>query len=281
LSKVFVTVGGLFVMAAMSFVLIEYAVGSIGGFDRMLFSGKADLLSMGHPGRPSVQSAVSFIALIFVTLGDMRQNDKAGGGLWREGLVFISASIAVLALFGYAFSATALFLTPALKGVGLSPYAAILFLCSALALIITQADSPLAKIFKASGPSGFLVRWLCPIFIVVPLFLGLLRGECERLGWISHETGIALMAYVQFLIGMAMLIWVARTLSHVEALKRQVKISCFSKLILDKGSWVTVEKYLSDNYNVEISHGMTPDEADIWLRQGTEEIVNADGDAAD
>jgi hypothetical protein len=233
---------------------------------------------MGHPGRPSVQAALSFLALSVAALAGLRQRQTIRHGRWVEALIFVSSSIALLTLFGYACSASTLFGAPTIKGVGLSPYSSVLFLASSLALIVTEPESFLGRILSAPGPSGYVVRRLFPIFIVVPLLLGLLRAESERLGWISRDTGIACMAFGQFLIGMAMLFWVARNLRREGQLKKMVKMSCVSKRILDHGSWVTVEEFLSDHYNVEVSHGMTSEEADQWLHEGVDEIPAADPD---
>ena len=70
-----------------------------------------------------------------------------------------------------------------------------------------------------------------------------------------------------------MLFWVALNLNRVEALKKIIRMSCVSKKIFDEGNWVTVEKYLSDHHNIEVSHGMTPEEAETWLREAMESVA--------
>ena len=123
--RALMALGGAFVIAAMSLTITEYAVGSLRGFDTLLFPGQMATLSMGHPGRPSLQAVLAFLALTFSTLGTLWEDKRAKHGRWIEGLVFVSSSIALLALFGYAFSVPALFVSPELKGGGLSPYSAI------------------------------------------------------------------------------------------------------------------------------------------------------------
>jgi hypothetical protein len=271
--RALMALGGAFVMATMSLMMTEYTVGSLRGVDTLLFPDRVAALSMGHPGRPSLQAALAFLAMAFSTLGTLWEDKRAQHGRWIEGLVFFSSSVALLALFGYAFSVPALFASPELKGGGLSPYSAILFLLSAVALMITEPRSFIGNLLRIRGPGGYIVQWLFPVFIVMPLLFGLLRAEGERRGWISHETGIAFMALGQFFIGTGMLFWVALNLNRVEALKKIIKMSCVSKKILDEGNWVTVEKYLSDHHNIEVSHGMTPEEAETWLREAKESLA--------
>jgi hypothetical protein len=136
--------------------------------------------------------------------------------------------------------------------------------------MITEPNSFTRQVLGSSGPGGHLARRLLPLFIFMPLFLGSLRAECEQQGWISHETGVALMALAQFFVGVGMLFLVAHNLDRVDALKKVVKMSCVSKKVFDQGNWVPVEKYLLDHFNIEVSHGMTPEECEAWLREGEE-----------
>ena len=78
------------------------------------------------------------------------------------------------------------------------------------------------------------------------------------------------MALAQFLIGVGMLFWVARNLDRVEALKKVIKMSCVSKKVCHDGKWMTVEEYLMNHHNVVVSHGMTPEEAETWVRESLE-----------
>ncbi len=248
----------------------EDLIGRVGGIDALLFPRAMAALGMDHPGRPSLQAMLALLALTFSMLGTLWEDKMPPSGRWIEGSIYFGGAIALLSLFGYAFSASVLFASPVAKGSGLSPYSAILLLSSAVSLLISKPHSLTWKLFISPGPGGYLVRWLLPVFLLLPFLFGLLRAEGERRGWISHESGIAFMALGQFFIGAVMLFWVARNLDRVDVLKKVIRMSCVSKKIFDQGDWVSVEKYLMSHYNIEVTHGMTPEEAETWLREASE-----------
>jgi len=270
---VLMVLGGSLVMVVAGLSAGEYAFGDLRGFDTLLFSAQVSLLPMNHPGRPSIQALAALLALACVAWTGVFQNKAAYPERWIEAFVLFSGTIALLALFGYAFSVPVLFASPTLRGTGLSPYSAILVLWCSVALVLMEPRSFIRSFVGSPGPGGRLVRSLLPVFILMPLLFGLLRTEGERRGWVSHETGIALMAMGQFFLGVGMLFWVARNLDRVEALKKIIKMTCVSKKVFHQGEWVTVEEYLREHHNIEVSHGMTPDEAETWLREAMESIA--------
>jgi hypothetical protein len=44
-------------------------------------------------------------------------------------------------------------------------------------------------------------------------------------------------------------------------------MSCVSKKVFHNATWMSVEQYLADHHNVFVSHGMTPEEANDWMRE--------------
>jgi hypothetical protein len=47
-------------------------------------------------------------------------------------------------------------------------------------------------------------------------------------------------------------------------------MSCVSKKVFFKGTWMTVEQYLAEQHNVVVSHGMTPEESKEWIADAEE-----------
>ena len=97
-------VGGTVVLGAISVMLGEYAIGNLPGFDTLLFPSRVSGLPMDHPGRPSVRAITVLLALTCASWGALFKDKWNPLGRWIEGLVWLSAAIALLALFGYAFS---------------------------------------------------------------------------------------------------------------------------------------------------------------------------------
>jgi two-component system cell cycle sensor histidine kinase/response regulator CckA len=272
-NKIMTGLGAACVTMIMLVVLFEYATGSDSGFDRLLFTQQVENASTNYAGRPSPQSAVAFAALGLALLGGLLEKRSRGFNRVMEGLTLLSGCVALVVFFGYAYSVDALFSVPHLNAIGMSPYTAAYLLLACVAALIAEPSSWTVKILTRTSSGGDLARILLPIFIFVPLVLGLLRIEGERAGWISHEMGTSLMALAQVLIGVSMLFWVVHTIDRAASLEKIVTMSCVSKKVLRDGEWITIEEYLHDQYHVQISHGMTPQEAETWLNEAKDSLA--------
>jgi hypothetical protein len=266
-NKIITGIGAIAVIGMMGVVLLEYATGFDFGFDRWLFTKDVQRASPMYAGRPSLQSAVAFLALGLALLGKLRTNESEKFNRIPEGLMLLSGCIALTACFGYAYSADALFSLPPLKAIGMSPYTAAYLILAVVAALLTDPCSWTIMILRQRTSGGKLARILLPFFVLVPLALGFLRIEAEQAGWISHEVGTALMALAQVLIGVGMLFWVIRMIDRTKTLEQFITMSCVSKRVLHDGKWIAIEQYLHDQFHIQTSHGMTPEEAETWLNE--------------
>lgn len=272
-SKMISAIGSFVAVAIMTAVLFEYATGWDLRFDQLLFAQKVEQASTSLAGRPSPQSAVAFIALGLALLGALREGKSRRLSWVIEGMTLLSVCITLMVFFGYAYSVDAFFSVPHLKYIGMSPFTATYMLLACIAALIAEPTSWTVRILSRKSLGGTIARTLLPLFILIPMGLGLLRIEAERAGWITHETGTSLMALAQVLIGVSMLFWVAHMIDRAATLEKIVTMSCVSKRVLRDGEWIAIEKYLHEQHHIQVSHGMTPDEAEAWLNDAKDYLA--------
>ena len=74
-----------------------------------------------------------------------------------------------------------------------------------------------------SKMGGFLIRRLLPAAIIVPVVLGWLRLEGQRIGFYGTGVGVLLMTAANILILSALILWSARLLDRVEARRQRAE----------------------------------------------------------
>ena len=120
----------------------------------------------------------------------------------------------------------------------------------------------------------YLIKSFLP-FTFLPIAPGLVQVELVHQGIISYGTGILITLLIQVLLTIAIVSWIAHKANQREQVQAFLKMSCVSKKVFHQGQWMTVEKYLADQHNVVVSHGMTPEESEAWLRDSEEWLREA------
>lgn len=117
----------------------------------------------------------------------------------------------------------------------------------------------------------YLIKSFIP-FLFLPLAPGVLQVELERNGLLTYGSGTLLTILVQIAFTLALIGWFAHTLNKKTPTKAFLKMSCVSKKVFHNGAWMSFEQYLSEHHNIVVSHGMTPEEATVWMRESEEWI---------
>ncbi len=103
----------------------------------------------------------------------------------------------------------------------------------------------------------YLIKSVLP-FIFLPVAPGMLQIELARQGLLSGGWALYVIAG-QGIFTLATMVW----LSIVIIRQRRtgfLRMSCVSKKVHFEGRWMTVEQYLAEHHNIQVSHGMTPEE---------------------
>jgi hypothetical protein len=112
----------------------------------------------------------------------------------------------------------------------------------------------------------YLIKSFIP-FLFLPLAPGVVQVELERHGLLTYGSSAFLTMLVQIAFAFALIAWLAHTLNKKNKAKGFLKMSCVSKKVFHNGAWMSVEQYLADHHNIVVSHGMTPEEARVWMRE--------------
>ncbi len=126
----------------------------------------------------------------------------------------------------------------------------------------------------------YLIKSLLP-FIFLPIAPGFLQIELARQGFLAgHWAAYVIAAQGIFTLGTIAWLGLAITRQRQKAFLR---MSCVSKKVHFQGRWMTVEQYLAEHHNIQVSHGMTPEESQAWVADAEsylrQEHLMADGDA--
>ncbi len=101
--------------------------------------------------------------------------------------------------------------------------------------------------------------------LLLPLAPAVVQAELQRHGVAIGNNAFCLIIVLQILLTFGIVARLVRSL-HRKNDKAFLRMSCVSKKVCVQGQWMSVEKYLADHHNIVVSHGMTPEESDEWLR---------------
>jgi hypothetical protein len=115
----------------------------------------------------------------------------------------------------------------------------------------------------------YLIKSFLP-FIFLPIAPGVIQVELERRGILTYGSSAFFPVLMQIVFTLGIIVWLARLVNRKNETKAFLKMSCVSKKVLYRGQWVSVEQYLADYHNIVVSHGMTPEESEAWVRESEE-----------
>jgi uncharacterized membrane protein len=119
----------------------------------------------------------------------------------------------------------------------------------------------------------YLIKSFFPFFFL-PIAPGVIQVELQRHGIIPYNVSPLLGLAMQVAFTLGILVWLVGKINRKTAGKAFLKMSCVSKKVFHNGRWMPVEQYLADSHNVVVSHGMTPEESDNWLRESEQYLRN-------
>jgi hypothetical protein len=113
----------------------------------------------------------------------------------------------------------------------------------------------------------YLIKSFLP-FIFLPIAPGVVQVELERQGIITHASSAAFFTIlIQVTFTLGIIVWLAYTIKRKNQAKAFLRMSCVSKKVFHQGQWMSVEQYLAEHHNIVVSHGMTPEESNAWIRE--------------
>lgn len=199
--------------------LFEYITGQPLGIDQLLFR---DPVAAAHPGRMSPISALNFVLLGIALMPFQRPRSAA----LREILGLAVAMMSMFAIVGYLYGTPALYGAINLGWTPIAPHTGGSFILLAVGFLFIPREGGWVRIFHGHSIATMVARFLVPVAIMVPVFLGAVFMH-ERLsgGHLPLAMALSVVSNVVLLVA---LIWyfsfmVQRTEEEREALRHQAE----------------------------------------------------------
>ncbi len=190
--------------------VLELVFGWQIGVDRLLFSAALDQTLNGIPNRIAPNSALA-ILLIGSALWFL---DRRPSPWLSLTLTLAAGALGLFAFLGYIFDAH-----PFYRVSGYIPMAihtAAITVALSFGILAVRPNSPFMVVITNRTMGGLTARWLVPTAILVPIVLGWLQLQAQRLGLFPVEVGTMLFATGTLLI-LLLVVWsTARALLAID-----------------------------------------------------------------
>jgi diguanylate cyclase (GGDEF)-like protein len=196
-------------------VLFGWAI----GVDQLLFVAKLKDGLGGQPNRMAPNTSLNFVLLSCALL---LLNSKVQRGFnLAQALIIVSLIDSLLPIIGYLYG------TKLLYGIGqfipMALHTAVAFLVLGIGILFAYSKRGLMVTIMDKGISGLMVRRLLPAVIGLPVLIGWLRLEGQRLSFYDNELGVALMVAAHILIFSALVWWNSFLLFRLDTQRQQVQ----------------------------------------------------------
>ncbi|HEV8079167.1 MAG TPA: PAS domain S-box protein [Chitinophagaceae bacterium] len=184
------------------------------GIDQILFSNKL------QGNRTSPNATINFILIGFsLFLIDFRKEYKYVPSQILALLVFI---ISLLAIIGYLYSATSLYRLSVYLPMRF--HTSITFLLLAIGILLSRYRYGFVSVIMHKNFGGHIARRLIPIGIAVPILVGFLRLEGQKLNLYDPQFGSALGVILIIFIT-SLLMWVtAKSLNKTDGKRKEAEM---------------------------------------------------------
>jgi two-component system, cell cycle sensor histidine kinase and response regulator CckA len=172
------------------------------GLDRLLFAEQLAEAGGGRPNRMAPNTALNFL-LLGTALLFLDQRTKRG---WRpaEGLALVAGGFGLFAAAGYVYGSSVLYGVATF--IPMAVNTAVGFLILSAGVLCARPGRGLPALLLGPGAGAVLARRILPAALTVPLVLGWLRLEGEKLGLYDASGGVSFMVTATTVI-LAVLVW--------------------------------------------------------------------------
>ena len=206
---------GGFVAALGSATILQHLTGSSFGIDSMLLHEDNGPRAAAAPGRMGPPSSTGFALIGLGLLGITAQP----GSRVRRLCVLLGScaiAIAVLALMGYLYQAELIYAIPQISGISIQ--SALVIMLLGIGVVASVPERMPTRVVLQESATGLLGRRAIP-FLLVPVFLGLIRISGERTGLYDSAFGTALQTSAEIGLLTGLLWWTLRVLARHEEAK--------------------------------------------------------------
>ena len=199
-----------------------YLAGWDGGPDQLLFRAalEREAVRVGLPNRMSPNTAAAFVLVgLALTLLDVRTRRR---GVRPAQLLALAAGlIALLALIGYAYSATSLIGVKQFIPMALNT--AIAFAILSVGILCARPDRGVMAVVSSTGAGGVMARRLLPAAILIPAVVGWVNWLAQQEGLSDQVMGMSLFVLANIVLFTALIWWNAASLDRMDRERRRAE----------------------------------------------------------
>ncbi len=181
------------------------------GVDRIFFADKLLLVPFA-PNNMAPNTALNFVFIGMALL--LIDVQTPGGRRPAELLALAAVTVATFAISAYAYQSL-LFLETAAP-IPMAINTAFAFIALGAGVLLARPCSGVMELVCCDRAAGAIARRLIAIAVIVPLALGGLRLQGQRMGLFSTEMGVSIVAVATIAIMVTLIWWVARSLDRFD-----------------------------------------------------------------
>jgi signal transduction histidine kinase/ActR/RegA family two-component response regulator len=210
---------GFFAAVLGALTLYEHITSSNLGIDTLLFHEPPGAAGTAAPGRMGPPAAASFLALGAALLS-LRTGTRTR--VLSVALPIAVIAMATLSMIGFLYGAQEMYTIPRLTGIAVQT--ATMLLALGVAALALQVDREPAKTLFEASTAGVLARRILAAAFIVPLALGWLRVEGQRLQLYEFAFGTALRTLIEIAILAALSWWVVQAMRMRDRQQQRLRI---------------------------------------------------------
>jgi len=157
---------------------------------------------------------IDAVELVLIASALVARDAGGGAARWAQAPAIAAMVIAFMALVGHAFGVDGLI------GIALHTQmtlaAAVGFLLLSVGFLLASPDDGVIARLTGDDAGGIVARRLVPVVVGLPLVIGWLRLQGERLGLYNLEFGVVLMVITTNLALLTVVLWTARALGRAD-----------------------------------------------------------------
>ncbi|MBD2101364.1 PAS domain S-box protein [Leptolyngbya sp. FACHB-261] len=202
--------------------LIEYLLGWNLGIDQLFFADEPNAASSLNPGRMSLLTALCFMltgSALWLDGAKIRRAIKTQIR-WVEGLALLAILIAAQVLIAYFYWVQPIIGSNFYTQMAL--HTAVGLMVLSVGILLARPQQGFMHILLADSAGGTIARRLLPAAIVIPLLLGWLEINNERVQLLNPELGISLFVVLDIVLFTALVGWSVQLLHQLAQQQQRV-----------------------------------------------------------
>ena len=176
---------------------------------------------LGLPLRIGIAPVASLTLLMAALVTPLQRSARVFGISPHGAAAAIIGATAFFALLGLSLRVLRFDIAAPL--LGFSAPGALASMLAAVGIAAARPTFWLLDALAGRGTGAVVTRWLLPAAFIVPLVVGWTRLFAEREGLFGEAFGMTLFTSVMILAFGALILWVARTLDHLETRRAQAE----------------------------------------------------------